>query len=89
MITIRNGVSLATSAALVAFAAAAPTTPVLAKGATASAVHCYGINTCKGTSDCKTARNDCRGMNDCKGQGFKELSAKQCKADGGSMTAPK
>jgi uncharacterized membrane protein len=88
MLTIRNGVSLATSAALVAFAAAAPTTPVLAKSAGASMVHCYGVNTCKGTSDCKTAKNDCKGQNSCKGQGFKELTAKQCKAESGSLTAP-
>jgi uncharacterized membrane protein len=88
MITMRTGVSLATSAALVAFASAVPSTAVLAKG-TAANVHCYGINTCKGMSDCKTAHNDCKGMNSCKGQGFKELSAKQCKADGGNLTAPK
>ncbi len=59
-----------------------------AKAGTAK-VHCYGINTCKGTSDCKTAKNECKGQNDCKGMGFKELTAKQCrKAAGGSLTAP-
>lgn len=89
MFTVREGVSLATSAALVAFAAAAPTSPVLAKDAGASAVHCYGVNTCKGTSDCKTAHNDCKGQNSCKGQGFKELTAKACKAQGGSLTESK
>jgi len=62
--------------------------PALAK-AGAAKVHCYGINSCKGTSDCKTAKNDCRGLNDCKGQGFKEVTAKQCKAEGGSLTEPK
>jgi hypothetical protein len=28
-------------------------------------------------------------MNDCKGQGFKELAAKACTAQGGSLTEPK
>lgn len=87
MFTVRTGVSLATSAALVAFAVAVPSTAVLAKGA--ATVHCYGVNTCKGTSDCKSGNHDCKGMNDCKGQGFKELSAKTCQAQGGSLTAPK
>ena len=48
-------------------------------------VHCYGVNTCKGTSDCKTAKNDCKGLNDCKGHGFKEMTSKQCTAAGGSL----
>ena len=64
-------------------AAAVPSAAV-AKGATT--VHCYGINTCKGTSDCKTAHNECKGLNDCKGQGFKAMSAKKCAAAGGSLT---
>jgi hypothetical protein len=86
MTILRTGVSFAVAAAVVAISAAAPTVAV-AKGAAAK-VHCYGINTCKGTSDCKTAKNDCKGQNDCKGMGFKELSSKQCKAAGGSLTAP-
>ncbi len=49
-------------------------------------VHCYGVNTCKGTSDCKTAKSDCKGLNDCKGTGFKEMSEKACTAAGGSLT---
>ncbi len=85
MITVRNGLGLATSAALIAISAAVPTVAV-AKGA--DVVHCYGVNSCKGTSDCKTAHNDCKGQNDCKGHGFKALSVKACKAAGGSETAP-
>lgn len=88
MMTIRTGVSLATSAALVAIAAAAPTTPAFAKHAGGAAVHCYGVNTCKGTSDCKTAHNDCKGQNSCKGQGFKAMTAQACAKAGGSLTAP-
>lgn len=88
MITIRNGVSIAASAAIVAMSTAAVPTAAVAKGAAAQ-VHCYGINTCKGTSDCKTAAHDCKGQNDCKGQGFKVLTTKACKAAGGSLTEAK
>ena len=87
MISTRTGLTLATSAALIAFAAA-PTAPAFAKHASGQAVHCYGVNTCKGQSDCKTAHNDCKGQNSCKGQGFKEMSAQKCTAAGGSLTAP-
>lgn len=88
MTTMRTGISIATSAALVAISAAAVPTAAVAKSGAAQ-VHCYGVNTCKGTSDCKTAKNDCKGLNDCKGQGFKELTAKACTAARGSLTAPK
>lgn len=88
MFSTRTGISLATSAALVAFAAAAPTAPAFAKQAGAQAVHCYGVNTCKGQSDCKTAHNDCKGQNSCKGQGFKAMTSSACKAAGGSLTEP-
>ena len=84
MITLRTGTSIAASAALIAMGTAAIPTAAVAKGA--SVVHCYGINTCKGTSDCKTAQNECKGLNSCKGQGFKAMSAKKCAAAGGSLT---
>lgn len=86
MNTIKSGASLAAAAALLALTAVTPTAPALARGA--AKVHCYGVNSCKGTSDCKTAHNDCKGQNDCKGHGFKELTAKQCASEGGSLTAP-
>lgn len=90
MITVRTGLSLAASAAMIALTATVPAAPVLAKGANAASVApCYGVNSCKGQSDCKSGNHDCKGMNDCKGQGFKDLTAKQCKAQGGSLTAPK
>ena len=82
------GTSFAAAAALIAVAGAT-STPAIAKHAAAAAVHCYGVNSCKGTSDCKTAANDCKGLNDCKGHGFKTLSAKACAKAGGSLTAPK
>lgn len=86
MTILSTGVSIASAAAVIAISAAAPTYAAPAK-AGAAKIHCYGVNSCKGTSDCKTAKNDCRGQNDCKGQGFKEMSAKQCKAAGGSLSA--
>jgi uncharacterized membrane protein len=49
-------------------------------------VHCYGTNSCKGTSDCATASTSCKGQNACKGQGFKALSVKACKDAGGRLT---
>ncbi|MHA6719739.1 BufA2 family periplasmic bufferin-type metallophore [Sphingomonas sp. RS6] len=86
MITIQTGASIAATAALVALSGASVAAPAAAGE---KVVHCYGINSCKGTSDCKTANNDCKGQNSCKGQGFKAITAKACKAQGGSLTEPK
>ena len=88
MTASKSGVSFAAAAALLALSGAATSTPALAKTGAMKAA-CYGVNACKGQSDCKSAGHDCKGMNDCKGQGFKTETAKQCKADGGSLTAPK
>jgi uncharacterized membrane protein len=88
MNTLNSGLSLAATAAIVAVAAAAVATPALASKSD-TVVHCYGINTCKGTSDCKTASNECKGQNECKGSGFKAITAKACKAAGGSLTESK
>lgn len=46
-------------------------------------VHCYGLHSCKGNSDCKTTEHSCKGQNACKGHGFKGVKASQCLADGG------
>ena len=85
-----NALMLASQAALVAAALAALPAPAMAdQTPAAKAVHCYGINSCKGTSDCATAKNSCKGQTSCKGQGFKAESKDQCMADGGSLTEPK
>lgn len=47
---------------------------------------CYGINTCKGTSLCATAKNDCKGLNQCKGEGVIVKTPSECKALGGTLT---
>lgn len=88
MITVRSGLSLAAAAAIFAISTAAPAAQAPAKDGEAK-VHCYGVNSCKGTSDCKTTKNECKGQNQCKGQGFKEITAKQCAAAGGSLTEVK
>lgn len=82
----KNTVGFAAVAALIALSSGVPSTAFARKADDAKLVHCYGVNSCKGSSDCKTAKNDCRGQNDCKGHGFKELTAQACKARGGRLT---
>ena len=41
-------------------------------------IHCEGVNSCKGKSDCASAKNSCQGQNACKGQGFKEMTKEEC-----------
>lgn len=87
MITFKSGVSAAATAALLAMAMTSAA-PAFADDGT-KAVHCYGINSCKGTSDCKSGAHECKGQNDCKGEGFKAVTAKACAAAGGSLTEKK
>ena len=80
--------TFAAAAAIIAIASIA-STPAMARHhgmQMAAKVHCYGVNSCKGSSDCKTAHNDCKGMNSCKGMGFKAMSAAKCTSAGGSLT---
>lgn len=79
---------LAAATALAALAGASFSAPAFAQDS-GKQVACYGVNSCKGLSDCKSGAHDCKGMNDCKGQGFKDMTAKACAAAGGSLTAPK
>jgi len=83
MSKLSQGAALASTAALMAFsmAATAAPNPAGSSGAAIAAsdkVHCYNVNSCKGTSDCKTAENSCKGMNACKGHGFKAMTAGAC-----------
>ena len=55
--------------ALSSLASAAPR-PAGSSGAALGAndtVHCYGVNSCKGSADCKTSAHECKGHNECKG----------------------
>jgi hypothetical protein len=76
------------AAALIALSGASLTSPAFAGDTKSDAVHCYGVNSCKGMSDCKSGNHDCKGMNSCKGQGFKATTASACTAAGGSLTEP-
>jgi hypothetical protein len=73
-----NKVSSAAMAAAAAmlFTSALPTATFAAD---AAAVHCNGVNSCKGMSECKSAKNSCKGMNSCKGQGWTSMSKADCK----------
>lgn len=88
MSKLSNGAALASAAALMAFSMtsmAAPN-PAGSSGVAVAAgdkLHCYNVNSCKGTSDCKTAENSCKGMNACSGHGFKAMAAGACLEKGG------
>ena len=70
-----GGVAIATAAALL-FGTLAVTTA----SADEAKVKCTGVNSCKGQSSCKGAKNSCKGLNSCKGQGFVEMSKADCAA---------
>jgi hypothetical protein len=71
-----TGIAVATAAAMLFSSAMVGT----AFAGDAGKVQCTGVNSCKGQSACKSAKNSCKGMNSCKGQGFLELSKKDCTA---------
>ena len=88
----------ATAVALSGAALAADPAPHAKRVGASDTVKCYGVNSCKGTSDCKTeasscsgdagcstAGNSCAGANSCKGKGFKKLAAGKCLTDGGKI----
>jgi hypothetical protein len=49
-------------------------------------VHCAGVNSCKGKSECATSDNSCKGQNSCKGKGWVPLTEKQCTDKGGKVS---
>jgi hypothetical protein len=59
-----------------------------AHAADADKVHCYGINSCKGTGGCAGGGHGCAGKNACKGQGFVETTKDDCAKKGGKVTPP-
>lgn len=89
MINFKTGAHIASAAAVLAVSSLAGVSPAQARHHESAKVQpCYGVNSCKGTSDCKSGTHECKGQNDCKGQGFKDISAKACRAQHGSLTAP-
>jgi uncharacterized membrane protein len=90
MATPKTPLSIASAAALFALASFGPASVAFAADtAQAQVAPCYGVNSCKGQSDCKSSTHSCKGQNSCKGQGFKDLTAQECKAQHGSMTEKK
>ena len=83
MTRFQTHLSIASAAAMLALASFATAPTAFAADKVAA---CYGVNSCKGMSDCKSAGHDCKGMNSCKGQGFKDLTAKDCAEQHGSQT---
>ena len=43
-------------------------------------IKCEGVNSCHGTSACKTAKNECAGKNGCAGEGFLMMTKAECDA---------
>jgi hypothetical protein len=81
---LRSGAAIATAAAALFSMGVTLTMP--AQAADDAGVHCVGINSCKGTSDCKTAKSECKGQNSCKGMGWVgKKSEADCKAAGGTV----
>jgi hypothetical protein len=87
---IKTGTSIAGAAAMFALSALAhaATPPAGSSGSALGnddVVHCYGVNSCKGSADCKTSAHDCKGMNECKGHGFKAMAAGACLKKAGTI----
>ncbi len=82
--TLKSSLAVATAAAALFSMGATFSTAVQA--ADEMGVHCVGINSCKGTSDCKTAKSECKGQNSCKGMGWTaKKNEAECKAAGGTV----
>ncbi len=77
----KSGAILAAAALTFAMAGLA-SAPVQAADAK---VHCLGVNSCKGQSECKTGNSSCKGLNACKGQGFLSMTTAECKTAGGKV----
>lgn len=85
MLNVKSGLALAATAAALFSTGMVAT---VAHAADAGTVKCSGVNTCKGTSECKTAKNECKGLNTCKGQGWvSKHSAEECTKAGGKVVS--
>ena len=80
--------ALAGAMALSSAAAFAAEAPAGSNGKAINAddvVHCYGVHSCKGQSDCATTEHQCKGQNECAGHGFKAMKAGECLSAGGTI----
>jgi hypothetical protein len=88
MINRKSGAGIATAAAMIALSSMAHAADTVApfKGSSLHGndmVHCFGVNACKGQSDCETATSGCKTQNACKGKGWKAMQAAKCFAKKG------
>jgi uncharacterized membrane protein len=73
----KQGAILAAAAAAIFVSGIA--TQAVAEGK-AGTIHCEGVNSCKGHSDCATDHSSCNGKNECAGKGWKEMTSAECDA---------
>lgn len=79
-----NGAAVAVAAVSIALAGGV-STPAKATSP-AGNVRCFGVNSCKGKSDCHTPKNACKGSNSCKAQGWLYVeTAKACEDANGRV----
>jgi hypothetical protein len=71
----KRAVLAAAAAALFTAGVSAAPDIAIAEGDT---VHCKGVNSCKGQTDCANPGHDCSGKNECKGKGWKKMSTEEC-----------
>lgn len=50
---------------------------------------CWGVNACKGKSECKSSGHGCKSQNSCRGKGFVMVSKEACEQIGGKFEAEK
>lgn len=79
---VANGAALSIAAAA-AFYGMYKSVDVFVSKADAADIACYGINGCKGKTQCATAHNACPGLNSCQGKGFLRVAPADCTAKGG------
>jgi uncharacterized membrane protein len=86
----RTAVKGAFVAAAVCSMFAAGTAAAEEKTKDGGAIHCAGINACKGQGSCAGADNACKAQNTCKGHGWVEVKdAKACTDKGGKVVVAK
>ncbi len=80
---VANGAAISIAAAA-AFYGMYKSVEAFAPKAEATQIACYGINACKGQTQCATAHNACPAQNSCRGMGFLYVPAAECSAKGGT-----
>jgi hypothetical protein len=83
-VTTLSGVAIAAAAAGLFI-----TQTVAPVAADEAKVHCSGLNSCKGKSECASSKSSCKGQNSCKGQGWVTMDDKTCRAKGGVVEKEK